>query len=136
MATSCAGEILFVAVSWGGSPYTMATGATFALTVQDLAIRGEGVIGPSCRGVIGADLVATVEFLVKPPFDPIGNMNQFRDLVISTKDFMGNAVTHTLHNMAPRSFNWGMHRDQPPATWNQQFAYKGDMATESEAIIP
>jgi len=132
----CDGEILMVSVSWNGTPYTLATGATFALTVQDLAIRGEGVIGPTCRGVIGADLVATVEFLVKPPFDPLANQNTYANLVIVTKSFVGAVVTHTLHNMAPRSFNWGMHRDQPPGTYNQQFAYKGDMASLAEAIIP
>lgn len=123
----CDADVLLVSVAWGGDAYNIATGAAYECAIQDVAIRGEGVIGPSCRGAVAGDLTAVVDFLVKPAFDPIANKNTTGDLVITCTQADGGTTVHTCDDMIPRGYAFAIDRDSPPARWRQNFVYQGDM---------
>jgi hypothetical protein len=125
---ACDTETILVSAAWAGNALGMAVGFDYSLTVQDIPIRGEDAIGPSCRPVVAADCSASVTFLVKPPIDPIANMNTTGDLVITTrKGAGGDPVVHTLNDMIPRGFAQSMNRDSGPAVYSQAFVHKGNM---------
>lgn len=123
----CDADILLVSVTWGGNAFNIATGAAFEVALQDVAIRGEGKIGPSCRGLVAGDMTAVVDFLVKPPFDPITNKTTTGDIVITCTQADGGTTVHTCDDMIPRGYAFAIDRDSPPARWRQNFVYQGDM---------
>ena len=126
----CKAETLLVGVSHGGTAYGVPVAVSYELSVQDVVIRGEGMIGPSCRSIIGADLTAVCSFLVKPPkaSDLTGS------LVITAYLADGTNRTHTLLNMVTRGFAYEMNRESPPALYRQSFAHVGNMQSISDGV--
>jgi len=124
MADPCLSEVLLVTVVHGAFTYGVAVAVSYELSVQDIVIRGEGKVGPSCRAVIGKDLTCVVSFLVKPPQDSDVTV---ANLVITT--FMGTGATrtHTLSSMTTRGFAYEFNRESPPAMYRQSFVHVGDM---------
>ena len=124
MADPCDASVLMVSVVHGGFTYGVAVAVSFELTVQDIVIRGEGVVGPSCRATVAKDLVAVCDFLVPPPQD--SDVTK-ADLVITTYQGDGGTTTYTLKDMTTRSFSTQFNREAPPAVHRQTFAHVGDM---------
>jgi len=125
MADPCASEVLLVTVTHGGFAYGVAVAVSYELSVQDVVVRGEGKVGPSCRAIVGKDLTAVCSFLVKPPQDSdTGPSN----LVISALLGDGGARSHTLANMVTRGFAYEFNRESPPAMYRQSFVHVGDMS--------
>jgi len=127
--SACDADTILVNASWNGTAFNIVTGVSYTVTVQDVAIRGEGVIGPSCRGPVFGDLVGTVTFLVNPPFDPIAHKRTAANLVFTVEQADGGQRVITMSNMIPRGVTYAFDRDTPAATYVQQFVHQGDMAT-------
>lgn len=124
MADPCASEVLLVTVTHGAFSYGVAVAVSYELSVQDVVVRGEGKVGPSCRAIVGKDLTAVCSFLVKPPQDSdTGPAN----LVINALMGDGNARAHVLANMVTRGFAYEFNRESPPAMYRQSFVHVGDM---------
>ena len=132
-ADPCNRDILMVSVTWGGEAYGIAVGASFEMSIVDEPGRGEGVIGPTCPGMVAGDLISVVDFLVKNPVDPISNQYTAKDLVITCKRADQVSVSHTCKSMIPRGYRYAFDRDNPPARWSQTLRHKGSMATEASA---
>lgn len=124
-ASPCDAEVLFVSVVHGAFRYGIPISISYELTVQDVVIRGEGVVGPSCRGIVAKDLVAVCTFLVKPPQDSDVTL---ADLVITTTMADGGTRTHTLADMTTRGYAYEFSRDNPPAIYRQTFVHTSDMS--------
>jgi len=124
-ANPCDSEVLLAKVEHGTFQYGIAVAVSYELSVQDVVIRGEGFIGPSCRGLIGGDLVSVVSFLVKPAQESDTGP---AELKITTYQADGGTVLHTLANMVTRGFSYSMQRESPPAMYTQSFAHVGNMS--------
>lgn len=129
MAEACSSETLLVTVVHDGFSYGVAVAVSYELSVQDVVIRGEGAVGPSCRAIIGKDLTCVCSFLVKPPQASDKGPG---DLVITSMMGDGNSRTHTLANMVTRGFAYEFNRESPPAMYRQSFVHVGDMAGDSD----
>jgi hypothetical protein len=126
----CNSETVIVYASWKGTQFNQVVGVSYTVTIGENVIPGEGVLGPSCRAPIASDLVATVTFLVPPPFDPIANIRTVGDLVFQIIQGDGGTRTCTMDDMIPRGFTYDYSRMAGSlATYVQQFAHQGDMAT-------
>ena len=125
MADPCKAEVLMVSVVHGAFAYGVAVAVSFELTVQDIVVRGEGVVGPTCRAIVAKDLVSVCSFLVKPPQASDTGPS---DLVITTTMGDGGARVSTLKNMVTRGFAYEFNRDSPPALFRQTFVHVGSMA--------
>ena len=123
MASACDSEVLLATVTHGAHSYGVATAVSYELSVQDVPIRGEGKVGPSCRPIVGKDLTVVCSFLVKPP--QVSDVKA--DLVITTYQGDGGIRTHTIKDMATRGFAYEFNRESPPAMYRQSFAHVGDM---------
>lgn len=131
-ANVCDSSILMVSVIHGTFQYGIAIAVSFELTVQDIVLRGEGVVGPSCRGEVAKDLVAICDFLVPPP----QNSNVTKaELVIVTKQADGGTTTYTLKNMTTRGFSTQFNREAPPAIHRQSFCHIGDMSVNGVGTV-
>ena len=129
---ACSAETLLLNASWNGTPFNVVTGVSYTVSISDVAIRNEGHIGPGCRGVVGADLTASITFLVAPPFNPVANKNTLGDLVFTAIQSGANAAvqrTCTMDSMTPRGTTYAFDRESPPATYVQTFVHTGDMDT-------
>lgn len=126
---ACDAETLLLNASWNGTEFNVVTGVSYTISVTDVPIRNEGKIGPGCRGVVAADVAATVTFLVQPPFDPITNKDTAADLVFTAIQGDGGTRTCTMEDMIPRGVTYAFDRESPPATYVQQFVHRGDMDT-------
>lgn len=124
MADPCLSEVLMVSVVHGVFQYGVAVAVSYELTVQDIVVRGEGVVGPTCRAIVAKDLVAVCSFLVKPPQ---ASDTGPADLVITTTMGNGNARVTTLKDMVTRGFAYEFNRDAPPALFRQTFVHVGSM---------
>ena len=121
----CDSDVLLVSVFHGSFQYGVAVAVSFELSVQDVVIRGEGVVGPSCRAIVGKDLTCVCSFLVQPPQNSnAGPAN----LVITATTGSGDTVTHTLQNMVTRGFAYEFNRESSPAMWRQSFVHVGNMS--------
>lgn len=130
-ADPCNAEVLLMSISFKGTQLGVAVGASLDETVQDVTIRGEGKIGPTCRIPVAADLVCTCQFLVKPFFDPLAAAAKTPgNLVITTHHKTADVVT-TLTNMVPRGFSHVINRDAPPFIWSQTFVQEDSMDTQT-----
>jgi len=127
--SSCSAETLLLNASWYGTEFNVVTGVSYTVSIHDVAIRNEGKIGPGCRGVVGADLTASVTFLVNPPFDPIQYKNTVADLIFTAIQADATTRTCTMHNMTPRGTTYAFDRESPPATYVQTFVVTDDMDT-------
>jgi hypothetical protein len=127
--SACSAETLLLSASWNGTPFNVVTGVSYTVSVHDVAIRNEGKIGPGCRGVVGADLSASVTFLVAPPFDPIQNKITKGNLVFTAIQAGTTPRTCTMKNMTPRGATYAFDRESPPATYVQSFVITDDMDT-------
>lgn len=117
-------EALMVSVIHGTFQYGIAVAVSYELTVQDIVVRGEGVVGPTCRAIVAKDLVAVCSFLVKPPQDSDVTV---ADLVITTTTGNGDSRVTTLKNMTTRGFAYEANRDAPPFLYRQTFVHVGSM---------
>lgn len=129
-ANPCTSETLLATVVHGTYNYGVAVAVSYELSVQDVVIRGEGRVGPSCRGIVGKDLTAVVTYLTKG--DGAEKYMQASDtgpanLVITAYQANGNTTTHTLANMVTRGFAYEFNRESPPAMYRQSFVHVGDM---------
>jgi len=129
-ANPCDSEILLAKVEHGTFQYGIAVAVSYELSVQDVVIRGEGFVGPSCRGLVGADLTAVVSFLVKPAQE---SDTGEADLKITTYQADGGTVLHTLKDMVTRGFSYSMQRESPPAMYTQSFVHVGNMSAGTAA---
>jgi hypothetical protein len=127
--TACDAETLLLNASWNGTQFNVVTGVSYTVSVSDVAIRNEGKIGPGCRGVVGADLTASVTFLVPSPFDSIASKNTLGDLVFTAIQADAGTRTCTMENMTPRGTTYAFDRESPPATYVQTFVHTGDLDT-------
>ncbi len=125
--SACDAETLLVSASWDGTEFNVVTGVSYTVSVTAVPIRNEGKIGPGCRGVVGADLAASVTFLVAAPFDAIDKKNTVGDLVFTATQMDGGNRTCTMADMTPRGTTYAFDRESPPATYVQQFVHTGDM---------
>lgn len=124
MANPCEAETLLATVVHGAFSYGVATAVSYELSCQDVVVRGEGKVGPSCRAIVGKDLTAVCTFLVKPPQ---ASDVTAANLVITCYLASGATRTHTLSNMTTRGFAYEMNRESPPAMYRQSFVHVGDM---------
>lgn len=124
----CNSETLLFSITHGGVAYGLPIAVSYELSVQDVVIRGEGMIGPSCRSIIGADLTCVCSFLVKPPQ---ASDTGPASLVITTFLGDGGTRTHTLASMVTRGFAYEFNRESPPAMYRQAFAHVGNMQSPS-----
>jgi len=129
-ANPCDSEVLLAKVEHGTFQYGIAVAVSYELSVQDVVIRGEGFIGPSCRGLIGGDLVSVVSFLVKPAQESDTGP---AELKITTYQADGGTVLHTLANMVTRGFAYEFNRESPPAMYRQSFVHVGNMSAGTAA---
>jgi len=129
MADACDSEVLLATIKHGVFSYGVATAVSYELSVQDVVVRGEGKVGPSCRAIVGKDLTAVCTFLVQPPQE---SGVAVADLVITCTLGNGNTRTHTLANMTTRGFAYEMNRESPPAMYRQSFVHVGDMDSGSD----
>jgi len=130
MASACDSEVLMVSVVHGAHAYNVAVAVSYELSVQDVVVRGEGVVGPSCRAIVGKDLTAVVSHLVKPSYDS----DYVGDLVVTAYLGSGATRTHTLKNMVSRGFAYEFNRESPPAMYRQSFAHVGPMKVNSIGV--
>ena len=112
MADPCDAAILLVSATNGVTALGVPVAFSFEFAVEELVIRGEGKLGPSCRGDVGYDFVAVVDFLVAPPLNPITVVPAA--LVIVAKDSDGDNITDTLANMKVLGYAKQMDRDLEP----------------------
>jgi hypothetical protein len=124
-ANACDSEVLLAKVEHGTFQYGVAVAVSYELSIQDVVVRGEGFVGPSCRAIVGADLVAVVNFLVKPAQESDTGP---ADLKITTYQGDGGTRLHTLKNMVTRGFSYSMQRESPPAMYTQSFVHVGNMS--------
>lgn len=126
MADPCDAPILIVSGTLGGSAWPLVVAYSFEETVERVVIPNEGVVGPSCRGIVRKDLIGTVDFLVKgaKAIDTNGSA------VFTTKDSDGNNVTDTLATMYADGYAHDVDRDRPPGRWRQRIVHKGDMSSD------
>ena len=126
MADPCTSQVLMVSVVHGAVAYGVAVAVSYELTVQDIVVRGEGVVGPTCRAIVAKDLVAVCSFLTQP--GPQNSDVTKADLVITTTMGNGNAKVTTLNDMTTRGFAFEFNRDSPPALYRQTFVHVGSMS--------
>ena len=126
MADPCTSQVLMVSVVHGAVAYGVAVAVSYELTVQDIVVRGEGVVGPTCRAIVAKDLVAVCSFLTQP--GPQNSDVTAADLVITTTMGNGNAKVTTLKDMTTRGFAFEFNRDSPPALYRQTFVHVGSMS--------
>lgn len=131
-ADPCDSDILLVSVIHGTFQYGVAVAVSYELSVQDVVIRGEGVVGPSCRGIVAKDIVAVCTFLVKPPQN---SQVTPANLVITCTQADGGQTVHTVNDMTTRGFAWEFNRDNPPALFRQTFVHVGDMTTADTTLV-
>lgn len=94
-----------------------------------LTITGEGVTGPTARGIIRRDSRVSLGFLVGPP---IADSATKASLVVTVKRLDGSTVrTLTWTNMKAGSAGYDFERDSPPAAWNQEFLHEGDLSSSN-----
>ena len=124
MALACSSEVLLVSVVHGGFSYGVAVAVSYELSVQDVVIRGEGAVGPSCRAIVGKDITCVCSFLVGPPQDS----DIVANLVITTILGDGTQINHTLSSMVSRGSAFEFNRESPPAMYRQSFCHVGDMS--------
>ena len=129
-ANPCDSEVLLAKVEHGTFQYGIAVAVSYELSVQDVVIRGEGFVGPSCRGLIAADLTAVVSFLVKPAQE---SDTGEAELKITTYQADGGTRLHTLANMVTRGHSYSMQRESPPAMYTQSFVHVGNMSAGTAA---
>ena len=128
MAEPCTSAVLMVSVLHGAVSYGVAVAVSYELTVQDIVVRGEGVVGPTCRAIVAKDLVAVCSFLTQP--GPQNSDVDKADLVITTTMGNGNAKVTTLKDMTTRGFAYEFNRDAPPALYRQTFVHVGSMSVK------
>jgi len=128
MAEPCTSQVLMVSVIHGAVSYGVAVAVSYELTVQDIVVRGEGVVGPTCRAIVAKDLVAVCSFLTQP--GPQNSDVDVADLVITTTMGNGNAKVTTLKDMTTRGFAFEFNRDAPPALGRQTFVHVGSMSVK------
>jgi len=129
-ANTCDSEMLLAMVKHGDFQYGIAVAVSYELSVQDVVVRGEGFVGPSCRSIVGADLTAVVSFLVKPAQE---SDTGEADLKITTYQGDGGTRLHTLANMVTRGHSYSMQRESPPAMYTQSFVHVGNMSAGTAA---
>ena len=135
----CQAEILLSTITFGGVDLGVSVGFSLEEIVQDIVIRGEAVTGPSCRGIIHRDAIATVHFLSPPVIPPTCVKGA---LVITTLDAQCPPVSHvkTLgagdNMMVPRGYSVVLNRESPPAIYSQTFVAVGDFGTAAAFIDP
>ena len=132
MADPCTSQVLMVSVVHGACAYGVAVAVSFELTVQDIVVRGEGVVGPTCRAPVAKDLVSVCSFLTKP--GPQASDVGPSDLVITTTMGDGNAKVTTLKDMVTRGFAYEFNRDAPPALYRQTFVHVGSMEVNGAGV--
>jgi len=125
MADPCDAAILLVSATHGVTALGVPVAFSIEFAVEEVIIRGEGKLGPSCRGNVAYDFVALVDFLVAPPLNPITVVPA--SLVIVAKDSDGDNITDTMANMKVLGYAKQLDRDTPPARYRQRFGHKGDM---------
>ena len=123
-ALACSAETLLATVVHGSFSYGIAVAVSYELSVQDVVIRGEARVGPSCRSIVGKDLTCVCSFLVAPPQDS----DVVNDLVITVLLADGTSIAHTLSNMVTRGSAYEFNRESPPAMYRQSFCHVGDMS--------
>lgn len=120
--------ILFMNTATWGSAKGIPISASVRHEAQFAKIRGEAVIGPSSIGRYIADVVANVRWLVGAA-STVGGAAA--SLVLTFKKMDGStAVTITITNMVPGSYDFSMDRDSPPGSYGQDFLHQGDMASD------
>jgi len=131
-ANPCNAETLMVSVTHGAFSYGVPIAISYELSVQDVVIRGEGVVGPSCPAIVAKDLVAVCTFLVKPPQNSDVTP---ANLVITNTMADGNVRTHTLASMTTRGFSYEFARDNAPALYRQTFRHVGNMSVNGVGTL-
>lgn len=122
---------MLIASATHGSALGICTGAAFQYIADMLAVRGEGVTGPTSRGMQRSDFQATISFLVGPP-RPVNGAPA--SLVIVVKKMDGStSVTFTITSMKASSYSYNFNRDSAPAEWSQTFEHVGDMASDPQS---
>lgn len=129
MADPCNGAIILVTATQSAL-LGVCTAFDFSEVAEIIKLRGEGTLGPSCVGLVGKDLVAVVDFLVKPGI-AIGTT---ADLVLVQKDQQGNTITDTCKNMVALGKSKRFDRENAPAVWRQIFQHMGAMATQTDYL--
>jgi hypothetical protein len=124
-------DVLISSVSGlsGGSRITV--GFDFHFIQDDVIVRGEGVTGPSERGVYKTDAELTIDFLLPPVSTPDAAP---ATLTIVDKMTNGSNRTHTFASMKPRGYDLSFNRDNPPATYKQKYVYVGDDASACYSV--
>lgn len=126
-ANPCNSVILFVSVVHVSTELGVPVNISIEESREDVVIRGVGVVGPTCRGEVAADLICLVDFLVK---GWIANTATKGNLVFTGYDTLGNSVTYTMANMKPRSKAFEFSRNNPPGVNRQRFAVEDSMASD------
>ncbi len=126
----CDAEILIASATHGSTQLGIVTGWNLEFIEQDVSIRGEGVTGPTCRGVIARDFIVVVDFLVPPPIAP----NTLATLTLNSIQADGGTKAYAITTMRSRGYAQAFNRDSPPAQWRQTFVHVGSMATDPMSI--
>lgn len=122
---------LLIVSATHGSALGICTGVAFQYIADLLAVRGEGVTGPTSRGMMRSDFQATISFLVGPP-RPVNGATA--SLVVVVKKMDGStSVTYTITTMKASSYSYNFNRDSAPAEWSQTFEHVGDMASDPQS---
>jgi hypothetical protein len=122
---------LLIVSATHGSALGICTGAAFQYIANLVAVRGEGVTGPTSRGMDRSDFQATISYLVGPPRPVNGSP---ASLVIVVKKMDGStSVTYTITTMKASSYSYNFNRDSAPAEWSQTFEHVGDMASDPQS---
>ena len=122
---------LLIASGTHSTALGIVTAAAFQYMASLLAVRGEGVTGPTSRGMDKSDFQVTLGFLVGPARAPNGAP---ASIVIVVKKMDGStSVTYTITSMKAGSYSYNFNRDSAPAEWTQTFEHVGDMATDPQS---
>lgn len=129
MAASDANNLIVSATC--SSALGIVTGISFTYACELTTVRGEGVTGPTSRGMARSDMQASVSFLVGPPRTP--NAAPASLVIVCYKMDGSTTVTYTITTMKASSYTFTFQRDAPPGEWTQQFEHVGSMATDPQS---
>jgi hypothetical protein len=96
--------------------------------VDFLAVRGEGDVGPTSRGIVRKDAVVQLTFLVGPPIAA----GTKATLTCNVKKMDGStARVLAWTNMKAGTSGYAFNRDSAPAAYTQEFLVEDALASNN-----
>lgn len=123
--SACDAIVLILSVTHGGADIPMAVGWLWRYSTQRVIIRAQGVTGPSCRPIVGRDVVATIRHLNGPSIAP----DTSGSLVMTGIDGDGDSHAITITTMLADGFGQSVDVNAPPGSYDQDFVHKGNMSS-------